>query len=162
MKFENVSEAFNYYRTQSIEAIEKRAAEIDKIIDGDDKADIQSLNIEIEGLSEAKKNIEEAQGLMNNAKEKITKVIGSADAADSNAIEQRADDVLSCAEYRSGFYKTLPVLNRTRASAPHPGTGGNHPWQGFQTCRAWLPPFPRQIQADCSAQRRYLPAPRSV
>ena len=115
MKFETVQESFNYYRTQSIEAIEKRAAEIDKIIDSDDKADIQSLNIEIEGLSEAKKNIEEAQGLMNNAKEKITKVIGSADATDSNLTEQRTDDVLSCAEYRSGFYKSLQGRELTKA-----------------------------------------------
>ena len=38
--------------------IEKRAAEIGNIIDTDPNADTRSLNIELDGLKEAKENIE--------------------------------------------------------------------------------------------------------
>ena len=107
MKFENATESFNYYRTQTVEAIEKRAAEIEKIIDSDEKTDIQSLNIEIEGMNEAKKEIEARSANLNNAKNKILKTIGSTDTLDGINLEQRADDITSSAEYRSGFYKTL-------------------------------------------------------
>ena len=57
MKFKNIAEAFNHYMNSSIKEIEQRAAEIGKLIDTDASADIASLNIELEGLKQAKANV---------------------------------------------------------------------------------------------------------
>ena len=59
MKFKNIAEAFNYYRNHNIADIEKRTAEIGNLINTDPNIDIQELNIELEGLKQAKENIEE-------------------------------------------------------------------------------------------------------
>ena len=47
MKFKTVADAFNHYRNHSLEDIEKRAAEIGRIIDTDPDADVNALNIEL-------------------------------------------------------------------------------------------------------------------
>ena len=59
MKFKTIAEAFNHYMNSSIQDIEKRAAEIKQIVDTDPNADIASLNIELEGLKQAKTNVEQ-------------------------------------------------------------------------------------------------------
>lgn len=56
MKFNTVAEAFNHYRTATLDQIERRAAEIKGTIETDPNADITSLNIEIAGLNQAKEN----------------------------------------------------------------------------------------------------------
>src|SRR5699024_4536894 len=61
MKFKTVQEAFNHYRNQSLEKIGQRAAQLKSIIDTDPNADITSINIEIEGLNQAKSNIQEKE-----------------------------------------------------------------------------------------------------
>lgn len=61
MKFNNVAEAFNYYRDFTVEQIEQRAAQIKGTIESDSNADITSLNIEIEGLNQAKQNAQEKE-----------------------------------------------------------------------------------------------------
>lgn len=58
MKFKTVAEAFNYYRTMDVADLEKRAKEIDNITNTDAAADIESLNIELRGIKEARENIE--------------------------------------------------------------------------------------------------------
>ena len=101
MKFSTVAEAFNYYRTQSIENIQKRAAEIGKIIDSDPKADIDSLNIELKGLKEARENIETRSAVKNDLKTL------EGFSMKTQKREFSADTVLDTPEYRSGFFKSL-------------------------------------------------------
>lgn len=56
MKFTSIAEAFNHYRTASVEEIETRAAEIRGIIQTDPNADMETLNMELSGLKQAKEN----------------------------------------------------------------------------------------------------------
>ena len=58
MKFKTIAEAFNHYRTSTLEEIECRAAEIKNIVATDATADVDALNIELEGLSQAKQNVQ--------------------------------------------------------------------------------------------------------
>ena len=58
MKFKTIAEAFNHYRTSTLEEIERRAAEIKNIVATDATADVDALNIELEGLSQAKQNVQ--------------------------------------------------------------------------------------------------------
>lgn len=102
MKFKTVAEAFNFYRTKEVAEMEKRAQEIGHIIDTDENADIEALNIELRGIKEARENAElrsanPAQGLnvitgMNN-EPKGKKTFG--------------EDVFDTPEYRSAFFKNL-------------------------------------------------------
>jgi HK97 family phage major capsid protein len=111
MKFNNVAEAFNFYRNYSLADIEKRAAEIKGTIDTDPDADITTLNIEIEGLSQAKKNIQDKQsgagaspaGTPEN--QRSFNPITGMDFDRQTRIPE--GDVFASAEYRSAFYKTL-------------------------------------------------------
>ena len=59
--FNTVQEAFNHYRNSSLEEIETRAAQIKGTIDNDPNADVTKLNIEIEGLNQAKQNIKDKE-----------------------------------------------------------------------------------------------------
>jgi len=104
MKFENVAQAFNFYNQKTIAQIEKRAAEIETELSADG-ADVKSLNIELEGMKQAKLNIEEAQGLLNNAKTTLLNLIETADTESATPLDE--EKVLSSEEYRTGFYKTL-------------------------------------------------------
>src|SRR5699024_1156806 len=61
MEFKTVQDAFNHYRNASLEEIETRAEQIKGTIDNDPNADITKLNIEIEGLNEAKENNKDKQ-----------------------------------------------------------------------------------------------------
>ena len=104
MKFKTIAEAFNHYMNSSIKEIEQRAAENGKIIDNDANADIASLNIELEGLKQAKANIEQrSAGTPGSGFNPITGM----------NLERRASydategDVFASAEYRNAFYKTL-------------------------------------------------------
>lgn len=58
MKFKTIAEAFNHYRTMSVEDMEKRAKEINDLIDTDASADLEALNIELRGIKEARENAE--------------------------------------------------------------------------------------------------------
>ncbi|MBR1729562.1 MAG: phage major capsid protein [Selenomonadaceae bacterium] len=107
MKFENVAEAFNFYRSQTVETIEKRAKEIENEISKNENADVESLSIELDGMKEAKADIEQSLNLLNNAKEKITSVLASADAEGNEGKNTDDDDILATSEYRSAFYKNL-------------------------------------------------------
>ena len=99
--FKDVSEAFNHYRTMTIEAIEARAKEINSIIDTNADADIDQFNIELEGLKEAKQNIVEARSAVPTNLKPVK---------DNNMTTENIN-VVSTPEYRSAFYKTL--LKRT-------------------------------------------------
>lgn len=118
MKFESVAEAFNFYRAQSVEAIENRAAEIDKIIDTDPKADIKALNMELDGMKQAKENIEVRAAFGEKMKsikgDGLQKITGT---GMKNVVF--GDDVTATKEYRSAFYKFVmgQKLNDTEKSA---------------------------------------------
>lgn len=100
MKFKNIAEAFNYYRNHSIADIEKRTAEIGNLINTDPNINIQELNIELEGLKQAKENIEErSQG--NPQFNPITGMNFNRET------ERVAGDVFESTEYRNAFFKTM-------------------------------------------------------
>lgn len=102
MKFKTVAEAFNYYRNSNIKDIEKRAAEIGNIIDTDPNADIESLNTELEGLKQAKTNIEERSQKPGNGFNPITGM-----NFNNNQNKVPEGDIFASQEYRSAFYKTM-------------------------------------------------------
>lgn len=101
MNFKTVQEAFNYYRGQSLEVIESRAQEISKVIDTDANADVQALNIELDGLKEAKANIE--QRSQGNPGTQFNPVTGTS----FNHNQVPTENVFESPEYRSAFYKTM-------------------------------------------------------
>lgn len=109
MQFETVQDAFNHYRNASLEEIESRAAEIKGIIESDPEADVRALNIEIEGLHQAKQNIlekqktKEGEGAMtrNNDFNPITGMNFNKD----NKLPE--GDIFASTEYRNAFFKTM-------------------------------------------------------
>lgn len=112
MKFNSVAESFNHYRNLTVTEIEKRAAEIETQLAAP-TADIDSLNMELEGMKQAKANIEERGGLMNNAKTLLRTITGT----DAETFNVNADDITSTAEYRAAFYKTLQGKELTTAES---------------------------------------------
>ena len=63
--FKTIADAFNFYRNHTIVDIEKRAAEIGDLITKDSNANINDLNIELDGLKEAKANVEQRLSLIH-------------------------------------------------------------------------------------------------
>ncbi len=106
MKFNSIQEAFNHYRTATVEQIEKRAAEIRGIIETDAAADMTSLNIEIAGLNQAKANIQEKQQAEGEQRTALNLLTGMTFEQRGSA-EATEGDVFASTEYRSAFYKTL-------------------------------------------------------
>lgn len=100
MKFKTVAEAFNYYRTQEIAELEKRAKEIDNIINTDAEADIEALNVELRGIKEARENME-----LRSDKGQNLNIITGMNTEQSK--KNFGDDVLDTPEYRSAFLKNL-------------------------------------------------------
>src|SRR5699024_7227528 len=96
---------FNHYRNATLEEIETRAAQIKGTIDSDPNADITTLNIEIEGLNEAKENIQDKQGDDEmNQRGQFNPITGTNFNQGQNI---PTENVFESAEYRSAFYKTM-------------------------------------------------------
>lgn len=100
MKFKNIAEAFNYYRNHSIADIEKRTAEIGNLINTDPNIDIQELNIELEGLKQAKENIEER----SQGNQQFNPITGM---NFTGATGEVRGDIFESTEYRNAFFKTM-------------------------------------------------------
>ncbi|MGF3113131.1 phage major capsid protein [Facklamia sp. P9177] len=100
MNFKTVEEAFNHYNGLGLGEIEKRAQEIQDIVNTDPNADINSLNIEAEGLKKAKENLVEKR----NSILSFNPITGTGEAK-TNEVKQ--NDIISTVEYRDGFYKHL-------------------------------------------------------
>lgn len=100
MKFNTVAEAFNFYKGYTVADLEKRAAEIKNIVDTDANADVDALNVELRGIAEAKKNVEERSAGNNGGFNYVTGMQNAKKAF-------TADTVLDTEEYRSAFYKTM-------------------------------------------------------
>lgn len=106
MKFKTVAEAFNHYRTATVEEIERRAAEIKGIIERDADADITTLNIELSGLAQAKENAQQAAG--DNQRSGFNPITGAGMSFERRASHEATEgDVLNSPEYRSAFFKSL-------------------------------------------------------
>lgn len=100
MKFKNIAEAFNYYRNHNLADIEKRTTEIGNLINTDPNINIQELNIELEGLKQAKENIEErSQGI-----QQFNPITGM---SFNKSTEEVKGDVFESTEYRNAFFKTM-------------------------------------------------------
>lgn len=102
MKFNTIAEAFNYYRNFTTEALETRAQEISAIIDTDANADIDSLNIELAGIKQAKENNGEKAEHRSAGFNVLT---GMQTAGTKKTFE--TDTVCDTPEYRNAFYKSL-------------------------------------------------------
>ncbi len=95
--FKDISEAFNHYRTMSLDKIEARAKDINSIIDTDPEAKIDELNIELEGLKEAKQNIVEARSTIPSNLKPVK----------DNNMKNENTNIIATSEYRSAFFKNL-------------------------------------------------------
>lgn len=102
MKFKTVAEAFNFYRTKEVAEMERRAQEIGHIIDTDENADIEALNIELRGIKEARENIELRSSTPTQGLNVITGM-----NTEPQGKKTFGDDVFGTLEYRSAFYKSL-------------------------------------------------------
>ena len=101
MKFKTIAEAFNHYMNSSIADIEKRAKEIKQIVDTDPNADIASLNIELEGLKQAKANIEQRS---QKPAQQFNPITGASFETGAS-YEATTGDVFASPEYRRDVYK---------------------------------------------------------
>ena len=115
MKFKTVAEAFNFYRTKEVAEMERRAQEISNLIDTDENADIESLNIELRGIKAARENIE----LRNDNPAQGLNVITGMSTEPQDGKKSFGDDVLDTPEYRSAFFKNLlgQNMNETEKAA---------------------------------------------
>lgn len=101
--FNTVQEAFNHYRNASLEEIETRAAQIKGTIENDPNADVTKLNIEIEGLNQAKQNIQDKN---NEATEQRSfNPITNMNFTRQNEVPK--ENIFGSNEYRSAFFKTM-------------------------------------------------------
>lgn len=109
MRFKTVQEAFNHYRNESLEDMEKRAGEIKGTIETDPKADITTLNIELTGLFQAKQNAMEKQGGDAPATDESTPQRGMKylEGMEQRAQVRAGEDIFSAPEYRNAFFKTM-------------------------------------------------------
>lgn len=104
MKFKTVAEAFNYYKDFNNAALEKRAQEIAHVIETDANADVESLNIELRGIKEAKAN--NADKDVQGAETRGFNVLTGMNAGKPDE-KTFGDDVFDTKEYRSAFFKSL-------------------------------------------------------
>ena len=106
--FNTVQEAFNHYRNKSLEEIETRAGEIKGTIENDPDADIIKLNVEIEGLNQAKENIkdkEQVKGSDDNVENRSYNPITGGQIRGQQELNK--DTIFKSNEYRSAFFKTM-------------------------------------------------------
>lgn len=101
MNFKNIAEAFNYYKNHTAAEIEKRAAAINELIAKDPSANLEALNIELEGLKQAKDNIEQRA-------QKFKHLEGTGLSGGHQQPEPLTpENVFDSKEYRSAFFKNL-------------------------------------------------------
>lgn len=111
MKFKTIQEAFNYWNTRTVAEIEQRAAAIKDLIEKDANADVESLNIEISGLQQAKANIQEKEKGFGN--QRGFNPITGMSFESRGSEEALTGDVYASTEYRSAFFKSLLGQNLT-------------------------------------------------
>ena len=100
MKFKSVAEAFNYYKDQDAKVLDDRTRAIQNEIDTNPDADLDALNIELEGIKQAKAGMEERSQMNFRSLNPIT-------GMNYNQEKEMPEDILGSKEYRSAFYKSL-------------------------------------------------------
>ena len=108
MKFKTIAEAFNFYRTKTVEEMQTRAAQIATEIENNADADIDALNIELSGIKEARDNAES-----RSAAKRTLSLLESMQTERRDAFT--AENVFESAEYRNAFMKTM--LNQKLSDA---------------------------------------------
>ncbi len=103
MNFKDKAEAFNHYRTATVEEIDTRAAAIGKLIDTDASADITALNIELDGLKDAKTNIEQRSTM----KDKLKGFNPITGRTFTESKEKQDENIFGSTEYRGAFFKKM-------------------------------------------------------
>ena len=111
MKFNSVAEAFNMYKSFTNDQLEARASEINKLIETDENVDIQSLNIELTGIAQAKRNNDEK--IARPESRSAFRLLGGQDFNQGDQVK----DAVSSEEYRSAFYKKLLGRDLTDAES---------------------------------------------
>ncbi|WP_169976517.1 MULTISPECIES: phage major capsid protein [unclassified Campylobacter] len=98
MKFKSVAEAFNHYKTKTLKDIETRTNEIKQEINTNANLDMNEINIELDGLKEAKAHLTETR-----SKDEALKEI------DKMNFETRSikGDIFASDEYKQAFFKNL-------------------------------------------------------
>ncbi len=105
MIFKTIQEAFNYYRSFTNEQLEKRATEIKGTIETDPNVDINSLNIELTAIKQAKDNNDQKEpGNDPEARSQAFKMIESL-TNKPEAIDP--ENAVNSKEYRNAFFKSL-------------------------------------------------------
>ena len=111
MEFRTIQEAFNHYRTQTLEQIEARAAAIKTEVSTNAGANIDTLNIELEGLSQAKANLAEKRseqlGQQAQGGAGWNPVTGMNLTGAQHSVARADGDVAASVEYRSAFYNSM-------------------------------------------------------
>lgn len=110
MKFKTIAEAYNHYKNMTIEQIEKRAQEINSLIENDANADVEALNIEAEGMNQAMSEKRSQGG--SGVEFRGFNFLGSAQIGSHT---EEVEDMASTKEYRSAFFKTLLGRKLTQA-----------------------------------------------
>ena len=100
MKFNTISDAFNYWNGKTLEEIEARAAAI-KVEAADPQADLSALNIEVDGLNQAKAN--KAEQRSAQPAQGLNPVTGMQFTPAANV----QGDIYGSTEYRNAFFKNL-------------------------------------------------------
>lgn len=110
MKFKTIQEAFNYYRNHKRDQLEQRADEIRTEVRADENADVESFNIEIEGIMQVIQdqddnggddNIEGRAQLLNSLNPILANQRGNLEP------QKEVRDVFATNEYRNAFFKKL-------------------------------------------------------
>lgn len=102
MKFNTVAEAFNFYKNNTNEQLERRAEEINHMIETDENVDIQALNVELTGIAQAKRNNDEKA-----EKPEQRSRFSLIESRDNAPKSFTAETVFESEEYRSAFFKTM-------------------------------------------------------
>jgi HK97 family phage major capsid protein len=111
MKFKDVQESFNFYRTKTLQEIETRAAAIKTEIQNNASADIEALNIEAGGLQEAKANLLEKEAGAGQTDPEKRSTWNPITGASFQDVVPTDGDIFGSREYRSAFHKFM--LNQT-------------------------------------------------
>lgn len=107
--FKTIADAYNHYKTMTIEQIEARAAEIKNTIETDANADVAALNIEAEGMEKAAAEKRDANqgGNGSGVEFRGFNFLGGATFQGKASKEATEGDVFASVEYRNAFYKQL-------------------------------------------------------
>ncbi|XJS10465.1 phage major capsid protein [Aerococcaceae bacterium WGS1372] len=107
MEFKTTQEAFNYWNTKSIGEIEQRSQQLINEVDTNPETNIEVLNIEVEGLKQAKENLEEKRSQFKQSITQSFNPITGASTQGKGDNLSMTDSIYETKEYRSAFFKDI-------------------------------------------------------